>query len=262
MSDIRVNHDLIYDKQHQLALDWYSPIQPTANVIVIDIHGGGWFRGDKQKDSDIGSTLANAGYVTLVPNYRLTPTSYFPAPLTDMDVLVDWIKSEFNQPQIVVLGSSAGGNMAVELGIKYGFPSISLSGILDIDDWLFSHSDVIAKPDMNQDFVNSASAAINQSGQDDQFYKWFVLNYLKSDLSVAKAATPYHRVNPQTGSMMLVNSLQEFVPSSGVMKLSDQLVKFNIPVETIFLSGSQHAKGYLDQVWSHIMLFLENNTKE
>ncbi|WP_137597726.1 alpha/beta hydrolase [Paucilactobacillus kaifaensis] len=262
MSEITINHDLLYDKQHQLTLDWYTPVKTSTKTVVIDIHGGGWFRGDKQKDADMATSLASEGYIVLVPNYRLTPTSHFPAPLVDMDILIGWIKHQFEQPKIMVLGSSAGGNMAVEMGIKYGLPSISLSGILDIDSWLNNHPEVIAKPDSQQDFVNSASATINQSGKNDAFYKWFVLNYLDNDLSVTKSATPYYHVNKDTGPMLLVNSLNEFVPTSGVLRLSEQLIKFNIPVQTIFLSGTQHAKGYLDQVWSQILLFLNNNSKE
>lgn len=37
--------------------------------------------------------------------------------------------------------------MAVEMGIKYELPIVSLSGILDIDDGLNEHTAVIAQPD-------------------------------------------------------------------------------------------------------------------
>ena len=133
-----------------------------------------------------------------------------------MDQLVKWLREKFNNPSIIAVGSSAGGNMAVELGIKYGFPSISLSGILAIDSWLEGHEEVAGKPDTTQDFTNAASATINQTGHDDSFYKWFLMNYLNNDMTLAEKATPYRRVGSTADPMMLVNSLNEFVPTSGV----------------------------------------------
>ncbi len=31
--------------------------------LIIDIHGGGWFRGDKAKDEDWATRLADLGYM-------------------------------------------------------------------------------------------------------------------------------------------------------------------------------------------------------
>lgn len=256
MDNVKVTKDMTYDQTNKLQLDYYESTENSSKTVVIDIHGGGWFRGDKQKDVDLATAIAKLGYQVVVPNYRLTPDNHFPAPLEDMDQLVKWLREKFSNPSIIAVGSSAGGNMAVELGIKYGFPSISLSGILAIDSWLEGHEEVVGKPDTTQDFTNAASATINQTGHDDSFYKWFLMNYLNNDMTLAEKATPYRRVGSTAGPMMLVNSLNEFVPTSGVFTLAERLVQNNVPVETTFLPGTQHAKGYLEQVWPQIELFL------
>ncbi|WP_252893705.1 hypothetical protein [Lentilactobacillus senioris] len=44
--------DVVYDDKNELALDYYWDPSITNKGVLIDIHGGGWFRGDKSKDSD------------------------------------------------------------------------------------------------------------------------------------------------------------------------------------------------------------------
>lgn len=257
-SDMEIEKDIIYDAANRLTTDIYYPTTNTARGAVIDIHGGGWFRGDKSKDADLGQKFAELGYLTFVPNYRFTQNAYYPAPLVDMDTLYQWIKKsdyQFDHDNIAAFGSSAGGNMSVEMAIKYGIPAISWSGILDIDDWLARHQDVVPKQDQTQNF-NGASAEINQSVKDDSFYKWFVTNYFNGRTDQFVEATPYHRVNQKTGPIFLANSLDEFVPNTGVLKMSDKLAANQIVHAVRFVAGTKHAKGYMNEVFDEAALFL------
>lgn len=257
---MQIDTDIVYEPNHQLKLDAYhDPSKPFLGLI-IDIHGGGWFRGDKTKDADWAERLASLGYQVLVPNYRLTPEVYYPEPLADMTSLMDWVlKSEFNQMPIGVVGSSAGGNMAVEMAIKYGIPAVSLSGILDIDDWLAHHQDVVASEGDTSGFNQTASASINQTGSNDAFYKWFVMNYFNQRTDELEQATPLHRINSKTGPLYLANSLDEFVPTSGALRVADALTEAKVPFELNFLTGSRHAKGYLDDVFDQTATFLQQH---
>lgn len=255
---MKIKNDLIYDEIHALKADLYQP-DNASKGLIIDIHGGGWFRGNKAKDQDLAEALVRDGFSVIVPNYRLTPDAYYPAPLDDMDTLYHWIKTSsklFDSDRIAVVGSSAGGNMAVEMGIKYELPIVSLSGILDIDDWLNEHTAVIAQPDHKQDFTNSKSSEINQTGQNDAFYKWFVTNYFNGNSDQYSLATPYKHVNSQPGPMFLANSLNEFVPTSGVLEMAKILTSKNVPFVEWMLPGTQHAKGYLEIVYPTVLNFL------
>lgn len=256
-----IKNDITYDGKYNLNLDIYEADNPK-NITILDIHGGGWFRGDKKKDTDIGEFLSDKGFNVVIPNYRNAPDYFYPAPLEDMDNVINWINKKYPNSQIIVLGSSAGGNMSVELAIKYGFAAISLSGIFDIDDWLQMHHDVKGQRDQEQDFTNSPSSTINQSGGDDSFYKWFILNYLNNDESVAPNATLYHRINEKTGPLFIANSLDEFVPNSGVLKLSEVLSHFKIPFTIKLISGHRHAKGYIEDIWPTILDFINENSKK
>ena len=55
--------------------------------------------------------------------------------------------------------------------------------------------------------------------------------------------------------MLLINSLDEFVPVSGIFELSKRLGQYQTPVEISLLPGTHHAKGYLDQVKPNILYF-------
>ena len=45
---MQVEKDVIYDSAYNLAADLYVPDEANGGAIVY-AHGGGWFRGDKEK---------------------------------------------------------------------------------------------------------------------------------------------------------------------------------------------------------------------
>lgn len=249
--------NVLYDQQYDLRTDVYLPDKPTATII--DIHGGGWFRGDKSKDADWAQRLTKLGYVVVVPNYRMTPEAYYPAPLEDMDQLMSWLNHQPFPKQLAAVGGSAGGNMAIELAIKYGIPAVSLSGIIDIEEWLAHHEAVDARQGDTSQFNHQASAEINQTGSNDEFYKWFVTNYFDGRTDQYHLASPAYRVTDTTGPMYLANSLNEFVPNSGVQQIATAMSENQVPFTMRLLTGQRHGKGYLDDVFDDVVAFLARN---
>ncbi|WP_416338758.1 alpha/beta hydrolase fold domain-containing protein [Pedobacter sp. MC2016-05] len=64
---------------------------------MINIHAGGWFHGDKAKDEDLATRLAQEGYLVIVPNYRLTPDGVYPAGKQDILFALEWLRqSEYS----------------------------------------------------------------------------------------------------------------------------------------------------------------------
>ncbi|WDF82829.1 alpha/beta hydrolase [Lacticaseibacillus pabuli] len=249
-----------YGNEPEQITDVYLPDGPATGA-VIDIHGGGWFRGDKLKDADLGEIFAEQGYVTFVANYRIGERGHYPKPLEDMDLLYEWLKKsdyDFPREHIAVFGSSVGGNMAGEMAIKYGIPAVSLSGIFDIANWLNSHQDVKGSMDHIDNF-GGASADINQDGADDPFYKGFVEGYFGGRTDQFEEATPAPRVTDKTGTMYIGNSLNEFVPNSGVLDMAKALSDHNVPFTVRFVTGTRHAKGYWPKVQDDVLAFLKRN---
>ncbi|WP_461214162.1 alpha/beta hydrolase fold domain-containing protein [Lacticaseibacillus sp. GG6-2] len=252
--------NVYYDDTHELALDLYET-RGAARAGVILIHGGGWFRGDKAKEADWAGRLNDRGFFVIAPNYREGDGGHYPAPLEDMDRLWQWLQHRelpFNRRLLAVAGASAGGNLAVEMSLKYGIPGVSLSGILDIEDWLNNHQDVVPHEGDTSNFATAASNTINQSGANDSFYKWFITNYLPDPKDYARA-TPAKHVTNASGPLYLANSLNEFVPTTGVTQLSAALSKAGIPHATRLLTGTRHGEGYLDDVFASTTAFLERS---
>lgn len=146
---------------------------------MVFIHGGGWFRGDKQKESALAEQLLTIGYLVVARNYRLAPKYLYPAALKGVLKVYDWLLESdlpVKKGKIAVLGSSAGGNLTIELALHKGIVAASWSGIIDLVDWMGKHPDVVAEKNQEPNFDQQESRQIDQGGTNDAFYKWFILN--------------------------------------------------------------------------------------
>jgi acetyl esterase/lipase len=98
---------------------------PRPGVVII--HGGGWTGGDKgaKREINIGTTLANAGYVGMSINYRLQKKDgppAWPGNLHDCKVAVRYLRAQAKElnvdpSHIGVIGGSAGGHLAAMVGL-------------------------------------------------------------------------------------------------------------------------------------------------
>ena len=113
------------------ALPIYLYLPPTQSGPprpgVVIIHGGGWTGGDKgaKREINIGTTLANAGYVGMSINYRLQKKDgppAWPGNLHDCKVAVRYLRAQAKElnvdpNNIGVIGGSAGGHLAAMVGL-------------------------------------------------------------------------------------------------------------------------------------------------
>lgn len=86
---------------------------------VIHLHGGAWMMYSKWPVANV--FLARAGFVTMSVDYRLAPTSLFPAQVHDVKTAVRWVRAHaaeygVDPTRIGVWGISAGGHLAGLLG--------------------------------------------------------------------------------------------------------------------------------------------------
>jgi acetyl esterase/lipase len=256
-SAVKITRDIVY--KNDLKLDLYSGT--NLKGAIIDIHGGGWFHGDKMKDEDLATRLAMEGYLVIVPNYRLTPTGTYPASREDILDSLEWLKSslyEFDRNKIAVWGSSAGGNLSVEVGLLRGIPAISWSGIIDIEGFILKTDGKAPENKMDIDFAHIPSANINQGGRNDPFLRWCIYALIGNDRSLLKEATPLTRVSLSSGQMYLANSMDEFVPADGALKLQAALLNVGVPSTVQLITGTKHAKGYMSQAIDASLNFLDN----
>lgn len=117
---LNVTQNLRYGPAPRNVMDVYAPQNAQNAPVVLFIHGGSWQGGDKDGHKFVGVSLARAGYVTGVMNYRLAPEHRYPDYVQDaaaaLKVLRDRAQSYGGGPDnLFVMGHSAGGFNAVEV---------------------------------------------------------------------------------------------------------------------------------------------------
>jgi len=117
-----LERDQPYGADARQRLDVYRPAGPDdpTRPIVLFFYGGNWTSGSKADYRFVGQSLATAGYVTIVADYRLYPAVGFPAFVEDGALAVAWAASHLLRPdgsprRIVLMGHSAGAYIAAML---------------------------------------------------------------------------------------------------------------------------------------------------
>jgi acetyl esterase/lipase len=84
--------------------------------LIIFVHGGAWIAGDKSDVSAIALFLAKQGFVVINMNYRLLPNFSYPAPMEDIQLVLEWVNQnsatyKIDVSRIGMSGHSAGGHL-------------------------------------------------------------------------------------------------------------------------------------------------------
>ena len=97
----------------------YTPKNADGKLpVIINIHGGGFFYGDKELYGLYSADMAERGFAVVVFNYRLCPENLYPAPLEDINNVTKWVlencgEFNFDRDRIFIVGDSAGGQLAL-----------------------------------------------------------------------------------------------------------------------------------------------------
>ena len=114
--------DLAYGPESRQQLDVYVPDAPAAEprTVIVFIHGGSWESGSKDEYRFVGSSLAEQGFIAVLPSYRLSPAVRFPVFVEDAARAVAWTLRNIdryggNPQRVFVMGHSAGAHIALLL---------------------------------------------------------------------------------------------------------------------------------------------------
>ena len=112
---VEVYRDLAYGPHERHRLDVYRHTAPTASPrpVLVFVHGGGFIRGDKRDQENLGLYFARQGFDVVVPNYRLAPQHRWPAGAEDVVAVYEWVRREAaahggDPGRIFLSGGSAG----------------------------------------------------------------------------------------------------------------------------------------------------------
>lgn len=123
---------IAYGVDPRQKLDVYVPdaaageSSSATRPVVIFWYGGSWDSGNRGSYRFVGAALAEQGFVTVLPDYRIYPAVKFPLFLEDAANAVAWVQkhaAEFggDPNRVVLMGHSAGAHMAAFLAFNREF---------------------------------------------------------------------------------------------------------------------------------------------
>lgn len=229
-------------------LDVYEPdvaashVTGSARPLIIWIHGGGWYSGDKSAPP--GMALLPRGYVVASINYRLSSEALFPAQIFDCKAAIRFLRAnarEFNidPSRIGVWGDSAGGQLAALLGTTNGRAEYEgsegtlgvSSSVQAVCDW-FGPSDFLQAADVR--LTSQRSVNLLFGGK------------VSAHTAAAMFASPAEQVGraPLVPFLIMHGELDSMVPAHQSQILYQKLQLAGAPAKLVILPNSGHGNGW------------------
>lgn len=124
MSDINMRH---------FRMEWLSPEQEEGTQVVLQLHGGGYVNRLRNiyRDFAVKYSGMAGGMSVLSVDYRVAPEHPYPAALLDAIEAYQWLlELGYDGEQIIVVGDSAGGGLALALSMWLRDQDMTLPGKL------------------------------------------------------------------------------------------------------------------------------------
>lgn len=175
---------------------------------VLMIYGGGWRSGDTSLIIPMAERLAAKRFVTVTPEYRLSPEALYPAAVLDLKAAVRWMRSNaakyhIDKNKIAAYGCSAGGQLAALLGTTNG--DKKFEGDEGSENYS-SDIQAIVNVDGVVDFFGKGSEEVKKDpGKPGAAQLWFGVS-AKDNPQVWKEAGAYNHVSKNTPPIAFINS--------------------------------------------------------
>jgi pectinesterase len=261
-----MNPGIVFQRYGRRALkaDVFFPMHKTARGrevpkgAVLLVFGGGWRSGDRTHNYAMCKALANAGYVAVTADYRLSPEAQYPAAIHDLKAALRWMKRNadwygYDPSRIAVLGCSAGGQLAALVGTTNGDPKFEgsarkhadsrVQAIVDIDGTLAFH---------HPESVEGKVAA-----------EWLGGTYAERP-DLWEEAAPLNHVSQTTPPVLFVNSsIPRF--HAGRDDMICKLDSLGVRSDVKTFEDTPHPfwffNPWFDPMMQHIITFLNRNLK-
>jgi len=188
--------------------------------LVIYIHGGGWMQGDKSDVLDLGFTrmFFQLGFAVASLNYRLAPEFHFPAQVFDCKLAIRFLRANAAQygidpARIGVIGASAGGHLALFMGLAGQTDGLEGPGLEDVSSSVLAVVNYFGPTDLTQT---------------DYYDRLVLVSLLGCDPvdcpGTALAASPVHYVTPGDPPVLTIHGNNDTtVPYSQAEIISEEL---------------------------------------
>lgn len=126
---VRLLKDIVYressskeEEKWHLTDIYYPEEECESYPVIVSIHGGGYFYGDKELYKLYTTYLASKGFAVINFNYRLSPQYVYPAGFSDVCYLMNFIiknakEYKLDLSRLYVVGDSAGAQLTSQYSI-------------------------------------------------------------------------------------------------------------------------------------------------
>lgn len=98
--------------------EWLHPVAADDTARILYLHGGAYLLGSRDSHRGLAGKVADeVGVDTFLAEYRLAPEHPYPAALEDAVAAFDAVAADVGPGRVLVVGDSAGGGLAVALGV-------------------------------------------------------------------------------------------------------------------------------------------------
>jgi acetyl esterase/lipase len=230
------------DDQH-LKLDLARPEKGDGPFpAVLCIHGGGFRAGTRDGYDGLIKQLAARGYVAITVDYRLAPKYPFPAAIHDVKAAVRWLRANaakyhINPERIGVTGGSAGGHLALYLGVTGGVKELEGEGG---NPTLSSKVNCVVNfygpSDLTKSYGKSVDAA--------EVLPLFLGGNVEKERPKHITASPLYWVTPQAPPTLCVHGTKDnYVAYEQSIWMVDRLLAAGVDAELVTLQGAGHGFG-------------------
>lgn len=219
----------------ELALDFYRAVGKSPAPCIVVIHGGGWDGGSREEIAHFNHWLAHAGYAVAAIDYRLAPGAVWPAQRVDTLAAIAYLKTHaatlgVDPARLVLLGRSAGGNIAQAVGYTAG--DLAIRGVIALYApadlhfaWRYSREDdVLKSPQLLRQFLGGPPEAAAAAYDSASGY-----------LHVTKTTPP---------TLLLHGQLDTLVWHRQSERLAARLAENRVPHAFVSLPWATHAFEY------------------
>ncbi len=245
-SGVTLQADIEYSRVGgPIAMDVVMPTEGDGPFpAVVCIHGGGFRAGNRKSWLKVAYLLAQHGYVAASVSYRLSPKHQFPAHVEDVKAAVRFLRANaakfrIDPNRIGATGGSAGGHLALMLGVTGGVDQFEGSG-----------------PALNQS--SRVQAVVNFYGPTDLTKSYepgksvdaaeVLPMFLGGDLEHARAlhvqASPLYWVSPDDAPTLTIHGTKDrFVAYEHAQWITTRLREAGVHSELLTLEGADHGFG-------------------
>jgi acetyl esterase/lipase len=237
---------------------WQNHAAAGPVPTLMYIHGGGWVFGNKDGAVNLFLPYIERGWNVVNVEYRMAGNSLAPAAVEDSRCALRWIydnaaKYHFDTNRIVVSGHSAGGHLALMVGM--------LPNGTDLDSQC--PADAKAPPLKVAAIVNWFGITdVNEilDGPDRKTYAVAWIGAQPNPHEVAKHVSPMTYVRSGLPPIITIQGDHDpTVPYSQGVSLRDALTKAGVPNQLVTIPGGVHGNfsddqtiNAFDQIWKFL----------